>query len=127
MKILNVICPLSFHLFVVVTIGEQGELDGLMLQNPHLMHSRQQRHFTTQPHSHSSGIQLPQPMQQSHYHRQEQHSHPSHSQQQHLGSGTTDLQSEYTSIVLCHVSLGVAHINMNILEMSFKTHSPMAS
>lgn len=63
-----------------------------MLQNPHLMHSRQQRHFTTQPHSHSSGIQLPQPMQQSHYHRQEQHSHPS---QQHSSSGTTDLQSKY--------------------------------
>lgn len=76
---------------------EQGELDGLMMQNPHLMHSRQQRHFTTQPHSHSSGIQLPQPMQQSHYHRQEQHSHPS--QQQHSSSGTSDLQSEYHSTI----------------------------
>lgn len=61
-----------------------------MLQHPHLMHSRQQRHFTTQQHSHSSGIQLPQPMQQSHYHRQEQHSHPS----QHSSSGT-DIQSKY--------------------------------
>lgn len=84
----------SFHSFIhspIVRI-EQGELDGLMIQNPHLMHSRQQRHFTTQPHSHSSGIQLPQPMQQSHYHRQEQHSHPS---QQHSSSGTTDLQSKY--------------------------------
>lgn len=79
----------------------QGELDGLMLQHPHLMHSRQQRHFTTQQHSHSSGIQLPQPM-QSHYHRQEQHLHPSQQQQhqlqqqqqqQHLSSGS-DIQSK---------------------------------
>ncbi|XP_055320208.1 regulating synaptic membrane exocytosis protein 2 isoform X3 [Sitodiplosis mosellana] len=67
----------------------QGELDGLMLQHPHLMHSRQQRHFTTQqqPHPHSSGIQLPQPM-QSHYHRQD-HLHPS---QQHSSSGA-DIQN----------------------------------
>lgn len=70
----------------------QGELDGLMLQHPHLMHSRQQRHFTTQqqPHSHSSGIQLPQPM-QSHYHRQD-HLDPSQ-QQQHSSSGA-DIQSK---------------------------------
>lgn len=108
----------------------QGELDGLMLQNPHLMHSRQQRHFTTQPHSHSSGIQLPQPMQQSHYHRQEQqHTHPSHSQQQqqHSSSGTTDLQSEYIHRFMLRLIERCAHISMSILEMSFKTHSPIAS
>lgn len=86
---------IEYHINLFYLRCEQGELDGLMLQNPHLMHSRQQRHFTTQPHPHSSGIQLPQPMQQSqHYHRQEQqHSHSSqqHSQQ-HPSSGTTDLQ-----------------------------------
>ncbi|XP_031621686.1 regulating synaptic membrane exocytosis protein 2 isoform X2 [Contarinia nasturtii] len=65
----------------------QGELDGLMLKHPHLMHPRQQRHFIKQQqHSHSSGIQLPQPM-QSHYHRQE-HLHPSQQHlQQHSSSG----------------------------------------
>lgn len=86
--------------FLSLPLIRQGELDGLMLQNPHLMHTRQQRHFITQQQqqqqkqqqqilSHSSGIQLPQPM-QSHYHRQE-HLHPS---QQHLSSGA-DIQSKY--------------------------------
>lgn len=75
---------------------EQGELDGLMQQHPHLMHSRQQRQYTTQPYSQSSGIQLPQqPMQQmqpmqSHFHRQE-HLHPS----QYPSSGA-DIQSKLT-------------------------------
>lgn len=52
----------------------QGELDGLMLQHPHLVHSRQQRSFISQQTSHlqhSSGIQLPQPM-HTHYHPSQQ-------------------------------------------------------
>lgn len=64
----------------------QGELDGLMLQHPHLVHSRQQRPFISQQTSHlqhSSGIQLPQPM-QSHYHpsQQQQSTQSTHQMQQ---------------------------------------------
>lgn len=69
-------------------LQSQGELDGLMLQHPHLVHSRQQRPFISQQTSHlqhSSGIQLPQPMQSHYHHPSQQHQQPSSHQMQQSG------------------------------------------
>lgn len=62
-----------------------------MLQHPHLVHPRQ-RHLTAQQTSHqqishSTGMQLPKPVQSSHFQNQEQTFHASQYHQQSSSSG----------------------------------------
>lgn len=94
-----------------ISHSQQSELDGLMRQHPHLVHSRQQHFVTTgnQQIQSSSGHQLPS-FQQQQQHQLQPHHQPPHLHQRQMQ--THSLSDHSNAAIIAAQSIGVGSGSM---------------